>query len=163
MASTPAALALFVLHFIIDALKARYLIVPWLWLDQLLHVLTILITLEIHLMTLNTIYLLLYLAIALGTLLGGYIAFRLALKRETSAIWQQVTEAQERAIGALQAELNTVKDAVTALKAENARLLQHLSLVKKALKQKGFHVTIDGDIIYAPDLSQKQTSRIQRA
>lgn len=44
-ASPTAALALFVPHFVIDALKARYNIIPWLWLDQALHILTIAIIL----------------------------------------------------------------------------------------------------------------------
>ncbi|SRR5258708_6112284 len=48
-ASPWAALALFVPHMVIDALKARYKVIPWLWLDQLLHVLTILIILGVRL------------------------------------------------------------------------------------------------------------------
>jgi hypothetical protein len=40
-----AALALFVPHFIVDALKSRYHIIPWIWLDQLLHILTIIVIL----------------------------------------------------------------------------------------------------------------------
>ena len=35
------ALLLFAPHVVIDALKARYSVIPWLWLDQALHLLTI--------------------------------------------------------------------------------------------------------------------------
>ena len=44
-----AIVALFVPHVIIDALKARYHVIPWLWLDQLLHVLTIVVILGVRL------------------------------------------------------------------------------------------------------------------
>src|SRR5260221_6566940 len=47
-ASPLAALALFVPHFIIDAMKARYKLIPWLWLDQLLHIFTILLFFWLH-------------------------------------------------------------------------------------------------------------------
>jgi hypothetical protein len=42
-----ACAALFAPHFLIDALKARYKVIPWLWLDQLLHILTIVVILEV--------------------------------------------------------------------------------------------------------------------
>ena len=48
-ASPVAALALFIPHMIIDALKARYKVIPWLWLDQMLHILTIFIILAVKL------------------------------------------------------------------------------------------------------------------
>lgn len=48
-ASPLAALALFVPHVMIDALKARYKVIRWLWLDQLLHVLTIAMILGVRL------------------------------------------------------------------------------------------------------------------
>lgn len=48
--ATPvAALALFVPHFVIDALKARYHKIPWLWLDQALHLVTIVVIVLAHL------------------------------------------------------------------------------------------------------------------
>jgi hypothetical protein len=40
-ASPIQALALFVPHVVVDALKSRYKVIPWLWLDQALHLLTI--------------------------------------------------------------------------------------------------------------------------
>jgi hypothetical protein len=47
--SPQAALALFVPHLVIDALKARYKLIPWLWLDQLLHIITIAVILAVQL------------------------------------------------------------------------------------------------------------------
>ncbi len=47
----PSLLALgiiFASHFVIDALSARYKIIKWLWLDQLLHVLVIFVLLGVH-------------------------------------------------------------------------------------------------------------------
>lgn len=41
-----ACAALFVPHFLVDALKSRYKVIPWLWLDQLLHILTIVVILS---------------------------------------------------------------------------------------------------------------------
>lgn len=40
-ASLAAAVLLLVTHFIVDALKARYKIIKSIWLDQLLHIVTI--------------------------------------------------------------------------------------------------------------------------
>jgi len=47
-ASPWAALALFAPHMVIDALKARYGVIKWLWLDQALHLLTIVLILLAH-------------------------------------------------------------------------------------------------------------------
>lgn len=47
--ATPLAIAaLFGTHFVVDPLKARYKIIEPIWLDQLLHVLTILLILFLH-------------------------------------------------------------------------------------------------------------------
>lgn len=43
--SLPAVIILLSAHFVFDALKARYKIVKWIWLDQILHIATILIIL----------------------------------------------------------------------------------------------------------------------
>jgi hypothetical protein len=45
-ASPWQAIALFTPHFIVDAAKARYNLIPWLWLDQFLHIVTIVLVLE---------------------------------------------------------------------------------------------------------------------
>lgn len=43
--SLQATIALFVTHYIVDTLKARYKVIGPIWLDQLLHILTILLIL----------------------------------------------------------------------------------------------------------------------
>jgi len=44
-----ATVVLLLTHFVIDALKARYKVIGPIWLDQLLHILTILLILGLHL------------------------------------------------------------------------------------------------------------------
>ncbi len=46
--SINAILFLLVTHFIVDTLKARYKVIGPIWLDQLLHLLTIIIILALH-------------------------------------------------------------------------------------------------------------------
>src|SRR5947208_1975626 len=43
--SIPAVAALLITHFIVDALKARYKVIGSIWLDQLLHFITIILIL----------------------------------------------------------------------------------------------------------------------
>ena len=48
----PSLLAIAILvgtHFVVDALKARYKVIGPIWLDQLLHILTIVLILLLHL------------------------------------------------------------------------------------------------------------------
>jgi hypothetical protein len=47
--SLVAGIVLFVTHFIVDALKARYKVIGPIWLDQLLHIVTILLILGLKL------------------------------------------------------------------------------------------------------------------
>jgi hypothetical protein len=47
--SLVAIVALLVTHFIVDALKARYKVIGPIWIDQLLHILTILLILGLKL------------------------------------------------------------------------------------------------------------------
>ena len=47
--SVPATLVILGTHFVIDALKARYRIIGPIWLDQLLHLSTIVLILLMHL------------------------------------------------------------------------------------------------------------------
>jgi hypothetical protein len=46
--SPPAAAILFGTHFVVDPLKARYQVIPSIWLDQLIHLVTILLILLFH-------------------------------------------------------------------------------------------------------------------
>jgi hypothetical protein len=47
--SLVATVLLLVLHYIVDTLKARYKVIGPIWLDQLLHILTIVLILEFEL------------------------------------------------------------------------------------------------------------------
>ena len=45
--SVPALIILLVTHYIVDTLKARYKVIGPIWLDQLLHILTIMLILAL--------------------------------------------------------------------------------------------------------------------
>lgn len=47
--SLVANIVLLVTHYIVDTLKARYKVIGPIWVDQLLHILTIVLILELHL------------------------------------------------------------------------------------------------------------------
>ena len=62
-----------------------------------------------------------------------------------------VNEVQERVINALQCEIQSLHDRIAALEKENTRLSYTLTTMCTALKQRGIHVTIDGDIVSIQD------------
>jgi len=85
----------------------------------------------------DLLYLLINVAIAVGTILAGLVAFRVALRHRVDQIWTDATSAQESAITALQAEMGTLKDEVKRLSDENAKLREQYATMKKALRAKG--------------------------
>ncbi len=76
--------------------------------------------------------------------IGGIAAYRHGFARTAS-------EVQERVINALQNEIRSLHDRIAALEKENTRLGYTLTTMCLALKQRGIHVTIDGDIVSIQD------------
>jgi hypothetical protein len=73
-------------------------------------------------------------------LIGGVVAYRYGIARTAN-------EVQERVINALQGEIAALHERVEALEKENTRLGQTVALICAALKQRGMHVTIDGNMV----------------
>ena len=84
------------------------------------------------------------LLITVGLVIGGIAAYRHGFTRTAN-------EVQERVIHALQSEIQSLHDRIEALERENTRLNYVLSTMCSALKQRGLHVTIDGDIVSIQD------------
>ena len=87
---------------------------------------------------------LLNLLITVGLVIGSIAAYRHGFTRT-------VNEVQERVIHALQSEIQSLHDRIEALERENTRLNYVISTMCSALKQRGLHVTIDGDIVSIHD------------
>ena len=87
---------------------------------------------------------LLNLLITVCLVIGGSAAYRHGFTRTAN-------EVQERVIHALQSEIQSLHDRIEALERENTRLNYVISTMCTALKQRGLHVTIDGDIVSVQD------------
>lgn len=73
-------------------------------------------------------------------LAGGVIAYRHGIARTAN-------EVQERVISALQSEMEILQTRISTLEKENTRLSELLMTIRSALKRRGIHITIDGDMI----------------
>ncbi len=87
--------------------------------------------------------------------LGGVLAFRYSIAKTSSEI-------QERVISALQSEIQTLRDRISAIEKENTRLLQIVGIIKAALKRRGLIVTIDGDLVSIQDEKTGDTTQTMR-
>lgn len=98
---------------------------------------------------------LLNIAVTLGLVAGGIVAYHQGLARTAD-------EVQERVINALQHEIQSLQDRLAALEKENTRLSQVIMTIRAALKQRGLHITIDGELVSIHDRSGNitQTTRI---
>lgn len=96
------------------------------------------------------------LCVTLGLTAGCVIAFRYGFTRTAQEI-------QDRVIKALQSEIGSLQDRIVALEKENTRLSHVIMTIRAALKRRGLHITIDGDLVSIHDRSGKltQTSRIR--
>src|SRR5258708_23342700 len=90
------------------------------------------------------------LVLSIGLAVGGLAAFRHGFTRTAN-------EVQERVINALESEINALKDRLDELEKENAHLIQVISIIRKALRQRGLYVTIDGELVSIRDRSGKLT------
>lgn len=87
----------------------------------------------------------------IALLIGGFVAFR-------SGFTRTANEVQERVIHALQGEIQTLHDRITALEQENQHLHYTITTICTALKQRGIHITIDGDTISIQGRFSRDTS-----
>jgi cell division protein FtsB len=96
------------------------------------------------------------LALCIGLAIGGVAAFRHGFTRTAN-------EVQERVINALESEINALKDRLSELEKENARLTQVIATIRAALRRRGLFVSIDGELVNIRDRSGRfsQDTRIK--
>lgn len=93
------------------------------------------------------------LVVALGTIVGGYVAFRLSANR-------QAAEIQERVIKALEVQLEAMRIKIEQLERENERLSQVITTIKAAMRKRGFIISVDGEIVYVQNGGSLQAQHI---
>ena len=96
------------------------------------------------------------LVLCIGLAIGGLAAFRHGFARTAN-------EVQERVIDVLESEINALKDRLSELEKENARLTQIIATIRMAMKRRGLFVTVDGELVNIRDRAGKftQATRIQ--
>lgn len=92
--------------------------------------------------------------------LGAVYAARFTGKNQAA---NTATEAQEKAIGALESRLNVQEKSIADLTKENARLYLIFDTIKAALKNMGMAVTIDGEMVIINDGKNSITTPIHGA
>src|SRR5258707_2892164 len=80
------------------------------------------------------------LVLCIGLAIGGLAAFRFGFTRTANEI-------QERVIKALESEINALKDRLSELEKENARLTQIIATIRMAMKRRGLFVTVNGELL----------------
>lgn len=81
---------------------------------------------------------------------GGAIIFKQSYSKAASEI-------QDRVIAALKLEIETLNTRIKACQDETARLSSILETIQAALKSKGIHITIDGDMVIIEESESKAT------
>jgi DNA-binding protein YbaB len=69
--------------------------------------------------------------------------------------------AHKDAIDAMQTHLNILKERMNESERENVRMHHALELIYAALKAKGIHIAIDGDMIHIHDNGNSTTIRMK--
>lgn len=82
--------------------------------------------------------------VLLLAIVGGIMYIR-------SGVGKQADEAQQRALTAMQTELNILRDRVTDAEKENTRLHSVVDAIFAALEARGMIVTIRGKIVHIAD------------
>jgi cell division protein FtsB len=88
---------------------------------------------------------------------GGIFAARFSGKNQAT---NTATEAQEKAMNAMEARLNVQEKNINDLAKENARLYLIFDTIKAALKNMGMAVTIDGEMVIIHDGKNSVTTPI---
>ena len=96
------------------------------------------------------------LVLCIGLAIGGVAAFRHGFTRTAN-------EVQERVINALESEINALKDRLSELEKENARLTQVIATIRTAMRRRGLLVTVEGELVSIRDKSGRfsQDTRIK--
>lgn len=90
------------------------------------------------------------LVLVIGLAIGGWVAFRYGVTRTAN-------EVQERVINALESEINALKNRLSELEKENARLTQVIAIIRTSLRRRGVFITIDGEMVSIRDKAGKTT------
>lgn len=90
------------------------------------------------------------LVLVIGLGIGGWAAFRYGITRTAN-------EVQERVINALESEINALKNRLSELEKENARLTQVIAIIRTSLRRRGVFITIDGEMVSIRDKAGKTT------
>lgn len=83
---------------------------------------------------------------------GGAFVFRQNYSKTASEI-------QDRVIAALKLENGTLETRVKHCEQETSNLRQLIETIQSALKQRGIHITIDGDMVTIIDVAGSHTMR----
>jgi hypothetical protein len=96
------------------------------------------------------------LGISIVLAIGGVAAFRYGFTRTAN-------EVQERVIHALESEIGTLKDRLSELEKENARLTLIIATIRTAMRRRGLFVTIEGELVSIRDKAGRfsQETRIR--
>lgn len=96
------------------------------------------------------------LGISIVLAIGGVAAFRYGFTRTAN-------EVQERVIHALESEIGTLKDRLSELEKENARLTLIIATIRTAMRRRGLLVTIEGELVSIRDKTGRfsQETRIR--
>jgi chromosome segregation ATPase len=90
------------------------------------------------------------LVLCIGLAIGGLAAFRHGFTRTAN-------EVQERVINALECEINSLKDRLSELEKENARLTHVIATIRTSLRRRGLFVSVDGELVSIRDRAGKLT------
>lgn len=90
-------------------------------------------------------------ALTLLAICGGFVAFRQSYSKQSSEI-------QAQTIDALKIRVETLEGQATSDTKELARLRQLLVTIRHALKLRGLHIEIDGDVVTIIDAGGQSKS-----
>jgi hypothetical protein len=91
------------------------------------------------------------LLLALGAIVGNILAYMKSSKGQI----------QERAINAMEKELDLLHSRIDDMERENQRLEQIIATICEALQKRGLHVSVEGHIVTVTDGNVTQSVRIQ--
>ncbi len=91
------------------------------------------------------------LLLALGAIVGNILAY---MKSSRGQI-------QERAINAMEKELDLLRSRLDDMERENERLEQIIATICEALQKRGLNVSVEGHIVTVTDGNVTQSVRIQ--